>query len=244
MAKAAKRLRSSPKVPAPAIWMADRYLAERPKVFCVGMNKTGTTSLREMLERFGYTVGSQPRGERLLDAWLERDFTAIVRFCRTADAFQDIPFSLDYTYQALDAAYPGSRFVLSVRDSPRQWFASLCRFHAKVLGTVGTPTERDLRAATYREPGWLWKASIAMFGVDGSDLYDEERYVRRYEAHNDAIVNYFADRPDDLLVLNLADGDAPLALAGFLGLDPPDWRTPWLNRTAGSGPSRPDTLSS
>jgi hypothetical protein len=244
MAKAAKRFRSSPKVPHPAVRLLDRYVADRPKVFCVGMNKTGTTSLKDMLKRFGYTVASQARGELLLDAWLERDFAPIVRFCRSADAFQDIPFSLDYSYQALDAAFPGSRFILSIRDSPQQWFESLCRFHAKVLGTDGPPTEHDLRASTYREPGWLWKASTAMFGVASADLYDEDLYTRRYEAHNDAIVEHFARRPADLLVLNLAQGDAPRTLADFLGLDPPEWTTPWLNRSATTEPGGPGTLSS
>lgn len=94
--------------------------SRNPKVFCVGRNKTGTTSLRAALTILGYRIGRQRDAEALIEDWGRRDFRRLVAYCHTADAFQDVPFSHDYTFQAVDAAFPGSKFILTVRDSPEQ----------------------------------------------------------------------------------------------------------------------------
>lgn len=87
----------------------------RPKVFCVGRNKTGTTSIAKALRALGFKVGDQARAETLIEDWARRDFRKIVRYCRTADAFQDVPFSWPHTFEALDQAFPQSKFILTVR---------------------------------------------------------------------------------------------------------------------------------
>lgn len=82
---------------------------DKKKIFCIGRNKTGTTSLAKALKNLGYRVGKQGKAERLLDDWGRRDFRQIVRYCKWADAFQDVPFGLDYSYQVLDYAFRGSK---------------------------------------------------------------------------------------------------------------------------------------
>jgi len=37
-----------------------------PKIFCVGFNKTGTTTLEATLKEFGYFMGDQVKGELLI----------------------------------------------------------------------------------------------------------------------------------------------------------------------------------
>src|SRR5207248_6822925 len=117
----------------------------KKKVFCIGQNKTGTTSMAAALAQLGYKVGEQSVAELLIKDWSRRDFRRIVRYCASADAFQDIPFSLDYTYQAVDCAYPGSKFILTVRSSGDEWYASLIRFHTKIIGKNRLPTAADLK---------------------------------------------------------------------------------------------------
>lgn len=75
---------------------------KRQKVFVVGRNKTGTTSIAGALKDAGFVVGCQQQAELLIDDWINRDFREIIKYCKSADAFQDIPFSLPYTYQAVD----------------------------------------------------------------------------------------------------------------------------------------------
>jgi hypothetical protein len=50
----------------------------RGKVFCIGRNKTGTTTIEAVLHAFGYRLGVQRQGELLLEDWSRRDFGRIV----------------------------------------------------------------------------------------------------------------------------------------------------------------------
>ena len=100
-----------------------------PKIFCIGRNKTGTTSLKRALKDLDYSVGNQADAELLIHEYAQRNFRSIVEYCHTAQAFQDIPFSLPYTYIVLDHAFPGSKFILSIRKDEDERYQSLIRFH-------------------------------------------------------------------------------------------------------------------
>jgi len=202
-----------------------------PKVFCIGSNKTGTTSLAAALESLGYRLGNQWNAELLIDDWARRDFDRIVQYCETADAFQDIPFSLDGTYAALDKAFPRSKFVLTVRNNADEWFDSLTRFHTKLIGKDRLPTADDLREFDYHGPGWLWKAHTAVFGVTETSLYDRPTYTRQYDAHIREVAAYFRGRPCDLLTLNLGNVAAMELLCRFLGVEGNNRVMPHLNYT-------------
>src|SRR5215208_4202551 len=110
----------------------------RPKVFCIGVGKTGTTSLEALFRQVGYQVGDQAKGEALLDAWHAGNFEPIIELAGTAEFFQDVPFWLDGTYEVLDRAFSGSKFIHLTRDSDA-WYESLTRFHTQVLGKGRLP---------------------------------------------------------------------------------------------------------
>lgn len=57
----------------------------------------------------------------------------------------------------------------------------------------------------------------------------EARCIEVYEAHNAAVRAYFADRPDDLLEMNLAQGDGSEKLCRFLGVPIPQSPFPEAN---------------
>jgi len=203
----------------------------KKKIFCIGRNKTGTTSLAKALKLLGYRVGNQGKAERLLDDWGRRDFRRIVQYCRWPDAFQDVPFSLDYTYQVLDYAYPGSKFILSIRDNPGQWYDSLIRSQTRVVGKGRIPTAEDLKQLPYCDTGWLWRQHQMVYGVDEHTLYAPEIYKQHYQDHNQRIQEYFRHRPQDLLVLNLSELDSMRKLCEFLGHREIDLAMPHENRS-------------
>ncbi len=227
---------------AQASGLADAYLGELRKamvgepggrkVVCVGRNKTGTTSIEVALHSLGLKMGLQARGEILKGDWAKRDFTRIVALCRTADAFQDVPFSGAFTFQAVDANFPGSKFILTVRDSPEQWFESLVRFHTRIVNKGRLPTADDLRAFEYRYKGFLWDAFVLSYGDDESLLYNRDTYIASYLDHNRNVTEYFRHRPDDLLVLNVSHDDAMKKLCEFVGMPYRGQAMPHLNRTA------------
>lgn len=184
-----------------------------------------------VLSSLGYRVGDQAYAELLMENWARRDFLPIIQYCQSADAFQDRPFSLDYTYQALDLAYPGSKYILTIRNSAEEWYKSLTTFQTIIIGKNRLPTADDLKNFNYRRKGWLWRTHQLVYGIDESTLYDKKIYMHHYIAHNDRVRHYFRHRQDDLLVINLKDNNAATKLAKFLRVPRTAVDMPHLNKS-------------
>lgn len=204
----------------------------KPKIFGIGRNKTGTTSLAKALAEVGIPVGREYYGDLLIHDWARRDFRRLFLFCHTAQAFQDVPFSWPDTYRALDQHFRGSKFILTLRDTPDQWYRSLMRFYATIFGNGESFTLDDLRRSTMVYPGWAYEANRMMSNTPESDPFNKELLIASYNAHNAAVSNYFGDRPNDLLVLNVSEPDAYNRLCDFLGKPRTEKSFPWENRTS------------
>jgi len=209
-----------------------RKAAGKVKYFCIGRNKTGTTSLKAAFGALGYPVGNQRKAEVLTGKYyFEGNFQPIVDYCKTAQVFQDVPFSYPETYKHLDEAYPGSKFILTVRDSSDQWFRSIKGFHSRMFGQNGqTPTVEDLKAACYVWPGFMYNV-VRIHGTPDDDPYNKAIMTAHYEDYNRDVMNYFKERPNDLLVINIGEDGAYQKFIEFLGIDSPYDNFPWENRT-------------
>tara|TARA_R110002049_G_scaffold276348_1_gene454581 strand:+ start:731 stop:1444 length:714 start_codon:yes stop_codon:yes gene_type:complete len=224
-------------LPEAVRWSLRRRLGQlrslgKPKIFGIGNNKTGTTSLKVAMKDLGYLVGSQRHAENLLSEWSKRDFKKIVEYCRSAEFFQDIPFSKPYTFVALDYEFPKSKFILTVRDSPEQWYNSLVSFHSKIWGKDGrVPTKEDLQNATYIYKGQPWEANRMTSTTPEDDIYNKEILLNKYISYNESVIEYFRHRPNDLLVLNVSEKDAYKKLCDFIGKETTRRDFPWENKT-------------
>lgn len=207
-----------------------------PKIFCIGMNKTGTTSVESAFRNMGLRLGRQRDGERLLEDWRAGRFDRILDLARTADAFQDVPFSLPGTYEVLDAEFPDAKFVLTVRSSAERWFESIDRFTRKRLGVDRAITAEDLRDDPYVSKGWSWRFWESVFDADPRNPLDAERLMKVYRRHNEAVLRHFQDRPDRLLVLDVGGADAAGRLSRHVGRSLGRGGLPCLN--ASTGPER------
>ena len=202
------------------------------KIFCIGLNKTGTTSIESFFMENGYTVGDQAKAEYLIEDWYKRDFKSTLEYCENYDAFQDVPFSLPYTFIFLEQHFPQAKFILTIRDSPEQWYSSLTAFHSKVLcNGTRIPNIQDLKSATYRYEGYAYTTHKAMFNTPDEDLYNKEILISYYENYVDSVQDYFRSKPEKLLVINVAkDGDYS-RLCKFLEKPCTETGLSWVNKT-------------
>jgi hypothetical protein len=203
----------------------------KQKIFCIGRNKTGTTSLTKAMLDLGYTVGSERKGEQLIRFYKDRNFKPIIEHCKSAEFFQDVPFSWPYTFMAVDAAFPGSKFILTVRDSSEQWYSSWIKHHSRLFAHKNLPTSEELQNAIYCYKGWLWEANQILYDMPEDDPFRKDVLIRHYEAHNSTVLDYFKYRPDDLLVLNLAEEGSYGKLCKFLNREPVYEKMPWKNKS-------------
>ncbi|MFY0643007.1 MAG: hypothetical protein JXR19_00915 [Bacteroidia bacterium] len=204
----------------------------KTKYFCVGRNKTGTSSLDKAFQDLNFKAGNHHQAALLLRDYFSSNFDPIIEFCKTAQVFQDIPFSYPNTYKILDEAFPNSKFILTVRDSSEQWYNSVVRFHSKLYGEGSIPTATQLKTAGRNVwEGWIWESVSGLYGTDELDPYDRDKLIPHYEAHNQEVKAYFKDRPEDLLVINLSNKDSYKKFCKFIQVESPFEDFPWENKT-------------
>ncbi|MBL9030400.1 MAG: hypothetical protein JNM80_01660 [Phycisphaerae bacterium] len=175
-----------------------------PKVFVVGLSKTGTHSLHNALLRLGLRSIHYPDPA----PFLRGEFSSLAPF----DAAGDIPVSL--FFKELDAAYPASRFILTTRPLD-PWLESI-RAHL---------ARRDHPRYTTSTP-----AAEVRRRIYGSPRFDPDGYARAYHLHLLRVHDHFRDRPRDLLELNICGGEGWDSLCPFLGLPVPAEPFPHTNR--------------
>lgn len=198
--------------------MINFKLNKQNKIFCIGFNKTGTTSLGAFFEQQGLRVAKQIEGERLLNSYIKRDFKTITKFCSRKDriVFQDAPFSLPYTYQHLFTKFPDSKFILTVRNSPEEWYESILKFHSNFYNRGKVPTKESLKNSNYIHKGWSWDFMNDVFFNNNEILYERESFLKIYTKHIETVLNYFKNNKNSLLVINIADNQDYYRLCEFL----------------------------
>ncbi len=203
------------------------------KVFVVGMWKTGTTSIERMFRLTGLRVGNQAIGELLSKEVLRKKFDNLVRFIHTADAFQDSPFMFSEILPTIDENFPGSKFILTTRDDPETWHRSLCKSHIKKFSSSSKclPTEKDLAKSKYIWKGWTLEMFKMFWNYPIVPLYDKEFYCNKYETHNDVVREYFRNRSQDFLEINISDKTHFDPFCNFLGIQTELSEFPWENKT-------------
>jgi len=203
------------------------------KIFCIGYNKTGTTSLEFILKALGYKLPKQAEQElRIVKQLYKGNFQPLIEFCHCYEAFQDMPFSQGIVYAQVDCLFPNSKFILTVRE-PNKWFESLTRFHLsgilkmqniESIEQVNEDTFKDKTVYLYENYVYeIFKRHVSKvenlhLKHDWSLLYNKDHYIKIYEERNKGIIKYFQDRPNDLLIIDLEREKDISKVLYFLGL--------------------------
>jgi hypothetical protein len=175
------------------------------KVFGIGLNKTGTTTLGVCLQQLGFRHTACNR--ELTRCVSRGDLDPVFAFADKYDAFEDWPWPL--IFRELDDRYPGSKFILTTRKDPETWLHSLKK-HALLTG----PTE-------YREIAYGY----------GSPEGHEAEHLLRYEQHCASVRAHFQNRPRDFIEVCWERGDGWEQLCAFLGKPIPNAPFPHTNRS-------------
>lgn len=185
---------------------------KQPKVFGLGLSRTGTKSLTVALHLLGFDVVHYPTDQESLAAMIRGDgrFPLLDQYAGMTDIVT-IPFLAE-----LDALHPGARFILTVREK-EDWLRSMERhWQGKPVIIPG----REVTSAM-RVRGFLRAA------VYGCYEFNRERMAHIYDDHLTRVRVYFRDRPGDLLELDITRGEDWEKLAPFLGHTPPDIPFPY-----------------
>ena len=160
------------------------------KVFCVGFNKTGTTSIAELLQEFGLVTCHQTE-------WADLTDMASSMLC-DHEAFTD---GEQPRIDLFDQAFPGSKFILNTREL-LPWLVSRVKWvrHRQTTGASG-PMRTQFERLGLEECVLQWSAQ--------RDAY--HRLVLEHFAHR---------QKDLLVINVVGDVQAGPRLARFLGVNP------------------------
>lgn len=150
----------------------------RPKVFGIGLNKTGTTTLAASLRILGYERHSGYRHD-LLVHYRNGNLEPIFCVLEAHESFEDWPYPL--MYREIYARYGTSaRYILSTRTSADVWLASL-KWHA-----LRTDPDSHSRRLSY---GFNYPHGF------------EAKHLAMYEAHQREVLDFFRNQgADDVLL--------------------------------------------
>jgi len=172
------------------------------KVICIGMHKTGTTTLGLALLDLGYSVlGARTDVAELL---MEGDVEEVLNITKSYEALQDVPWAV--LYKELDKKYPNSKFIVTKRDETK-WIQSVLNHFADTYIPLHD---------------WMYGVRVASG--------NEDVYLKRYKQHYAEVEEYFKDRQDDLLSISFANGDDWEKICKFLGHDIPNKKFPFANK--------------
>lgn len=209
------------------------------KIFGIGLSKTATTSLCAVLVDLGFnathgvTSFLEWRGSKALTFlcdilnWLATKFKCEFLFIRPFlyqfgenkfhfeklaqyESVGDLPIGI--YYRELDKLYPGSKFILTIRDEDK-WIES-ARHHF------------DIKRATQKHHTW----NKMRTEVYGCIFFNEKKFRDAYRKHIKEVREYFKDRPDDLLGIDLCHSPKWDLICEFLGCEIPKKDFPHKNK--------------
>jgi hypothetical protein len=151
-------------------------LTPRQKVFCIGLNKTGTKSFAKAMRILGYRTSKWDA--RVFSMYENSDEAGLNAVLSEYDSFHDWPWPL--MTRSLMAQFPYSKFVLTKRKSAEIWLASIEKHSRR------TPDGQRLRKK--------------IFGYANPQGH-ERAYLSFYESFNNSIADDFesAGRKTDLM---------------------------------------------
>jgi len=184
----------------------------RQKVFCIGMFKTGTTSLENLMRKYGFrTDGFAPTAKfwnsKHKDVFPE-NYTKfrihkdeIRKHVNNFDFFSDYPWM--FTYEIVYELFPNSKFILTTRET-KEVINSSFNFEEKMNGK-----------------------NIEKYGEKKLKNMYEDRFVNHYNK----VVKFFSNKKDRLLIIDLKDKNKEKKICDFLNIKYKSHGFPHSNRT-------------
>lgn len=159
-------------------------------IFCVGLGRTGSTSLEKALIALGFRVA----GWRQVYSKMDEELGLDMNYMREKyDAVSDGP-----TFLNMHEARDGDRLILTLREDIDSWLSSF-KDHYSRAGTA-SPKKRKLRQKIF-----------------GTALFNAGAFKKTYAERKKAVRKFAEQHNIPLLEMDICAGDGWEKLCPFLG---------------------------
>lgn len=181
----------------------------KTKIFGIGLQRTGTTSLYAALKLLG--VNAAPHG---IPLFYNLNDPILNKF----DAFMDNPIPL--IYQGLDRKIPGCRFIVTDREE-EDWLRSVEWLFNEEMPRMD-PKLRAIGEEIHKQ-------------FYGTKDFEKELFRQKKRDYYQEVDRYFANRTEDVLKVDFTKGADWQPICQFLSRPIPRKDFPWLNASRKSG---------
>lgn len=215
----------------------------KDKIICVGLNKTGTSSLARSLKNIGLTTWADGNPIHRLNfsnySFSNKSIgTAIDLIEKTnVDLFQDIPFSCPMISDRIINIFPQSKYILTVRKDVSTWVKSVKNFWYEYF--IGE--EFKANAITWAEHYNLDKGHVPelsyllnLFETWELDKYDgtiDEKLAQVYINHNNSVRSVLKSNNCDWIEIDVSKKGELKRLTDWLKIDNEEEDFVWINKT-------------
>jgi hypothetical protein len=200
------------------------------KIFCIGLNKTGTTSLVDAWRELGYDkiysgidkatlkkvmpTGVKINGRNIVKSGINNDFDILRSVISGYDCLKDRPFNTNHLYRWLDENYKESKFILTVRGED-EWWNSVNRWLTNSTKFHDTEDKRANKIQLYKDHF-------------NTTEFTKDSFIDYYRDYNSRVRKYFKGK-SNFLELNICNGDGWKTLCSFLEKTVPNKEFPKSN---------------
>ena len=167
------------------------------KIFIIGLPRTATTSVCLASLGLGFKTAH--------NAYTQHAFIQ-------AEVLADTPIFCDY--QTLDKQFPDSKFIYLTREASL-WLPSIKQLLQRMIV--------NLQRGDGGFNPHLKRCYSEVFSPLTVDNIEQDDFLLRcYQRHQQGVFNYFSERKQDLLTLDVSDENSYQALLTFLNVEQPD----------------------
>jgi hypothetical protein len=215
--------------------------SEKQNLISVGLNKTGTSSLKKDLVDLGYKLYPEELSHQYVfpDVYqnhFHSTFSALDN--PRYNLYQDLPYSIPNMYQNIFSENKNDIYLLTVRNSTEEFVDSFIRYYDKYFQFKD---RKNLNQKTryhynhfYVDDITLYNLHFAFFQFWGFDnLQNLENKVRDvYNKHVDGCVNFFESRNyKNFRIVNVSQKGELKKLSDWLGLKNERQDFSWENKS-------------
>lgn len=209
-------------------------------IICIGLNKTGTSSFSESLQKLGYRLS--PEGLNFMTCAQDVLFddlnsTFSILENERYNLYEDMPYSFPLLYEKIYERRPEDVFVLTVRNDVETWIKSVINFYP----LLQNKTEKEWEDKSYMRYVWsnekddiLLNNQFPLFDAWGiKDTTNLESKLREiYNTHNRSAIEFFSRKKSNFIVIDVSKKNELKRLSNWLGIETNQNDFDWVNKNS------------
>lgn len=194
------------------------------KVVCVGLNKTGTTSILKEMEKLDFKVFPKNNNEiNYTEKFFNNNVGMAIDIMEKSEYtfFKDIPWSCPGISEKIIKYTPNSKFILSVRDTPEQWIKSVKNFWSSCFNSKGEVVYTSLKVKFMDGDVDYFGYLFGMFESWNLNLYDgnlDDKLYHVYINHYNSVKKTLIQNNCDWIEINVSKKGELKKMTDWLGI--------------------------